>query len=78
MVHSQFYQLFPMEETMTKSMERNLTLAAFLMLLIVSYVILSANCATGGSCTFANADLASWFFPKLQSAEKLFWQIVSS
>jgi hypothetical protein len=62
---------------MTKSMERNLAFAAFVTLLILSYAILSADCATGGSCALANGDLASWFFPKLQTIEGWFWKIVS-
>lgn len=33
--------------------------------LAVVYAILSANCATGGSCDFASGDFANWLFTKL-------------
>lgn len=38
------------------------------------YAILSANCATGGDCTFANGDLANWLFPKIKAMEEFFYK----
>lgn len=35
-------------------------IAAFLALLILGYTVLSADCATGGSCTFASGDWFDW------------------
>lgn len=35
-------------------------IVAFLVLLILGYTILSANCATGGSCRFASGYWFNW------------------
>lgn len=35
-------------------------IAVFLVLLILGYTILSADCFFGGSCTFANGDWFNW------------------
>ncbi len=40
----------------------------------IMYTVASANCATGGDCTFANGDLANWLFPKIKAVEKFFYQ----
>lgn len=63
---------------MTAAEERNVyyTTSAIVTGIVLIYVILSADCATGGSCTFANGDLANWLFSKLQSLEWAFWHIV--
>jgi len=37
-----------------------LRIIAFTVLLILTYTILSADCAFGGSCTVANGDWFNW------------------
>lgn len=48
---------------------------AALVLITIALVSLSANCATGGSCDFANGDFANWLFPKVKAIELVFWKI---
>lgn len=45
---------------MTQRQDRIAALIAFLIGLVIVYTSLSANCATGGSCTFANGDWFDW------------------
>ena len=54
------------------------TLATIVVGIAIAYASLSANCATGGSCEFANGDLANWLFLKVKVLESVFWKIVSS
>jgi hypothetical protein len=47
---------------------------AIMVGIAIVYASLSANCATGGDCTFANGDLANWLLPRLHAMESAFWR----
>ncbi len=47
---------------------------AIMIGIAILYASLSANCATGGDCTFANGDLANWLLPKIKAIEELFYK----
>ncbi len=61
---------------MSKKLEDYSTFIVAMFGLVMLYAMTSADCATGGSCAFANGDLANWLFPKLQFMEWAFWHIV--
>lgn len=43
-----------------------------------TYLAKSIDCATGGSCTFTNGDLANWIVPKILLAEKVILGVISN
>ncbi len=61
---------------MSKRLEDRSTFIVAMIGLAMLYLMTSAECATGGSCNFANGDLANWLFPKVQALEWAFWKIV--
>lgn len=62
-------------------LDRRYAVAAIAFGIAITYASLSANCLTGGSCDFANGDLASWLFsiayPALRTVEWVFWTAMS-
>lgn len=45
---------------MTERQERIATVIAFVVVMFIMYTNLSAECATGGSCTFASGQWFEW------------------
>lgn len=45
---------------MTEQQDRIAALIVFLIGLVIVYTALSAECATGGSCTFASGQWFEW------------------
>jgi hypothetical protein len=59
---------------MRKKLEDRSTFIVALCGAMLLYATASADCATGGSCNFANGDFANWLIPKIQMAEHFFFQ----
>jgi hypothetical protein len=53
-------------------------LIAFLVGVAITYLTKSADCSTGGDCSFANGDLAHFLFPKILWAEKVILGVISN
>ncbi len=47
-------------DTALERKDRKLAFMAFIVLLVIVYTSLSADCATGGSCTFASGTWFDW------------------
>jgi hypothetical protein len=60
------------EDSMSKKLEDRSTFVAAILFFALLWALTSADCATGGSCNFANGDLANWIFPKVKAMEEFF------
>ena len=45
---------------MEQKKSRIFTVIAFIVLIVLGYTSMSANCATGGDCTFSSGGWGNW------------------